>query len=193
MKSLPINQIRIIGGSLRGRKIHFTEISPDNALRPTPNRVRETLFNWVSTIIEESECLDAFGGSGALTFEAISRGAKHVTLIEKCPKTLKNIRENAERFGIPSTTLTTYSEDALTFLSKTTQMFDFIFLDPPFQSNLLVSAIELITQRNLLKPNGYLYIESDTPILIPNWHEHRLKKAGSVFFGLFNKPHHLKN
>ncbi len=186
-RSSSTSQVRIIGGSLRGRKVIFTESGQENALRPTPDRVRETLFNWLSSIIVDAECLDAFGGSGALSFEAISRGAKQVTVIEKCPQTLKDIKENADRFGL-STSLVTICDDTLTYLAKTTQKFDLIFLDPPFQSDLLMKCIECIAARNLLHKNGYIYLESSYPILSENmplgWEQYRVKKAGNVFYAL---------
>lgn len=183
------SQVRIIGGKLRGRKITFSEFAQENALRPTPDRVRETLFNWLSSVIVEAECLDAFGGSGALGFEAVSRGAKHVTIIEKCAHTFKNIQQNASRFTLSSSELTCLCEDTLTYLTNTTQTFDLIFLDPPFQSNLLFECINLIAARNLLKQNGSIYLESDFPIwpenMPSNWTQHRAKKAGSVYYELW--------
>lgn len=183
------SQLRIIGGSLRGRKIVFSEISSENALRPTPDRIRETLFNWLSSVIIEADCLDAFAGSGALSFEAISRGARHVTLIEKCDETLNNIRQNTERFSVEQALLTYRCEDTLAYLNQTTETFDIIFLDPPFQQHLLLPAIQLIAGRNLLRPNGYVYIESNEPLLPENkpveWVLYRAKKAGNVFYELY--------
>jgi 16S rRNA (guanine966-N2)-methyltransferase len=180
--------VRIIGGKLRGRKINFSEYAQENALRPTPDRVRETLFNWLSPVIVEAECLDAFGGSGALGFEAVSRGAKKVTIVEKCLHTFKSIQQNASRLGL-SSELTCLCEDTLTYLTNTTQTFDIIFLDPPFQGNLLAECFDLIAAKNLLKPKGYIYLESDSPIMpdnMPsNWTQHRAKKAGSVHYELW--------
>lgn len=194
-----LNQVRIIAGSLRGRKITFAESSQENALRPTPDRVRETLFNWLSTKILGAECLDAFAGSGALGLEAISRGAKHVTLLEKHPQIMKNIRENAERFKIEASQLTFSCIDTLAYLTQTSQTFDIIFLDPPFQQDLskslLMPSIQCIAQRGLLRSGGYLYTESSTPITQedtpPEWMPIRAKKAGNVYYGFFtvSAPH----
>ena len=187
----PTSQVRIIGGKLRGRKITFSEHDQENALRPTPDRVRETLFNWLSPIIGEADCLDAFGGSGALGFEAVSRGAKQVTIIEQCLHTLKNIQQNATRFGLLSSELHCICENTLSYLANTSQTFDIIFLDPPFQSMLLIESINLIVAKNLLKPKGYIYLESDALILPENmpsdWVQHRAKKAGNVYYELWCK------
>ncbi len=181
------NQIRIIGGTLRGRKIDFYQASEDTALRPTPDRVRETLFNWLSPVIFNAECLDAFGGSGALSFEAVSRGTTHVTLIEQCPKITKIIQENAERFNINKQQLSILCKNTLDYLAQTTQTFDLIFLDPPFQKNLLMPCIKLIAERNLLRENSFLYTESHEPIQLDakNWENFRAKKAGNVYYGLW--------
>ena len=189
------SQIRLIGGNLRGRKIHFCDFSQEG-LRPTPNRVRETLFNWLSTAIIEATCLDAFGGSGALSFEAISRGAKRVILLEKSPQILQAIKENAERFDLTSSELGSplvfSCTDALTYLAKTSDTFDIIFLDPPFQQDLLYPGIQCIAERGLLRSGGYLYMESHEPISPENipfsWKQIQAKKAGSVFFGLLHRP-----
>lgn len=186
------NQIRIIGGQWRGRLVNFAD-SPETALRPTPNRVRETLFNWLSSAIVGARCLDAFGGSGALGFEALSRGAKHVTMIESCSSTVNRIQENASLFKIVETDscLRILCQNALDYLAQTTETFDIIFLDPPFQANLLISAMQFIADRKLLHPKGYLYTENAA--LLPSgvtdnaWIYHRSKRAGGVYYNLF-KP-----
>lgn len=182
------SQIRIIGGEFRGRKINFlNDFSTGCELRPTPDRVRETLFNWLSQPIVNAECLDAFAGSGALSFEAISRGAKHVTSIEQSPSVAKDIQENTERFKINAIfqRLNILNTNTLDYLTQTTQTFDIIFLDPPFQKDLLKPSLLLIQQRRLLRSNGYLYVESNEPIELENWHCFRSKKAGNVYYGLF--------
>ena len=91
------SQLRIISGLLRGRKINF---EGENGLRPTHDRIRETVFNWLQPVIEKSDCLDVFAGSGAMGFEALSRGAKHVTFVDISKKAINNIQENAKRFGV---------------------------------------------------------------------------------------------
>lgn len=190
-----LNQIRIIGGQWRGRLLTFAD-SPETALRPTPNRVRETLFNWLSPVIVGARCLDAFGGSGALSFEALSRGAKHVTVIDSSLSTVNKIQENASLLKIKQNNdcLRIVHQDALDYLAKTTETFDIIFLDPPFLADLLIPAIHCITQRvadhQLLNAQGgYLYTES-AALLAPDltdlaWINHRSKQAGNVYYNLF--------
>lgn len=186
------NQIRIIGGQWRGRLLAFAD-SPETALRPTPNRVRETLFNWLSPVIVGAHCLDAFGGSGALSFEALSRGAKHVTVIESCLLTANKIQENALLLKIAKNDecLRVFCEDALDYLAKTSETFDLIFLDPPFLTDLLIATMQLIADRKLLHPQGYLYTESSallpSSVAEPAWINHRSQRAGNVYYNLF-KP-----
>ncbi len=185
------SEVRIIAGTLRGRKVMFQESHPMYALRPTSDRIRETLFNWLSPVIFNTECLDAFAGSGALSFEAISRGAKQVTLIEKCSQTIKHIQENAERFKIAPTQFNVLCRDTLDYLAETNQIFDIIFLDPPFQQSLLNPCIQLITSRGLIRSGGYVYTESAEPLSLENfpqcWGQTHAKKAGSVYYGLLQK------
>lgn len=178
------NKIRIIAGSLRSRQI----IIPDETLvRPTPNRIRETLFNWLREDIMNATCLDLFAGSGALGFEALSRGAKNVTFIEKDNRTLKNIKQNSEMLNI--TYATFIQNDALTWLKKSSQnRFDIIFLDPPYAENLIVPCLELTVTQQLLAPGAKIYIEHNQPLdemifpesltLLKN------QKAGKVYYGL---------
>lgn len=188
-----MGEVRIIGGEFRGRKITFSEFSPDAALRPTPDRVRETLFNWLMPIIVGADCLDAFGGSGILSFEAVSRGTNHVTLIENCPKTLKEIQQNRVRLKIAEQKIQLLCQDTLEYLAKTSQTFDVIFLDPPFQKNLLYPAIQLIAERQLLRPDGLVYVESgerfSEEMISENWEFFRSKKAGNVYYGLVKGNH----
>jgi 16S rRNA (guanine966-N2)-methyltransferase len=198
--------VRIIGGLYRGKKIHFPSI--DN-LRPTSDRVRETLFNWLMHDIQNAKCLDAFAGSGALGFEALSRGAAHVLLIESSAQAMASLKENSLAFKNSHTptcrALSAVSMDpadkprnvgvlellqanTLDFLKNTEEQFDIIFLDPPFKENYLQETIDLIQKRNLLKTGGYLYVESaQEPVLDPNiWKLLKSKKAGQVLYALFS-------
>lgn len=181
------NQVRIIGGSMRGRKITFCD-SPQEALRPTPDRIRETVFNWLTPHIQNAICLDAFAGSGALGFEALSRGARHVTWIDSSPKTVQEIKKNIEHFHLPLTHFNLCCMDTLAYLdSPSVQVpFDIIFLDPPFQKNLLIPCMQYIHKHHLLNTQGYLYSESSEPLInIPEyWQVFRSKKAGNVYYYL---------
>ena len=148
------NSLRIIGGIWRSRRIQFAE-HPE--IRPTPDRVRETLFNWIASSINNAVCLDLFAGSGALGFEAASRGAKQVILIEKdkaCIEMLENQRQllKAEQIEI-------LPQDALTYLQQTDNKFNLVFLDPPFKSELLSQSLQVLIERNLLRDHGFVYIE----------------------------------
>lgn len=150
------NTIRIIAGQFRGRKIHFPDIE---GLRPTPDRVRETLFNWLAPVISDANCLDLFAGSGALGFEAISRDAQHVIMIEASFDVTQQLYANRELLKCEN--LDIIQQEALKYLKETNEKFDIIFLDPPFQSNLLAKSMELIATRQLLNTDGYLYLEMD--------------------------------
>lgn len=178
------NKIRIIAGSLRSRII---TVPDESHVRPTPNRIRETLFNWLRDDIAGARCLDVFAGSGALGFEALSRGAKSVTFIENDNRTLKNIKQNSETLNITAAEF--IQAEALTWLKKTTQTtFDIIFLDPPYADNLIAPCLELLIASQLLAPGAKIYIEDNLPltdIVFPQsltlLHH---KKAGHVYYGL---------
>ena len=174
--------VRIIGGNYRGKKLSF---SAHASLRPTPARIRETLFNWLMHDIRKAACLDAFAGSGALGFEAFSRGAAQVTLIEQEPSAYQNLKNTAHAFSPQA--LTVLQKNTLNYLKKTGDSYDIIFLDPPFDSNLVFLCVQMLEQRPVLKPGGLLYIESAVaPVLNPViWDCLQLKKAGQVFYGLY--------
>ena len=173
------NSIRIIAGQFRGRKIHF----PDSeALRPTPDRVRETLFNWLSPVIADAKCLDLFAGSGALGFEAVSRGASEVVMIEESFEIAEQLYAN--RALLKCDHLEIIQQNALEYLAKKETTFDIIFLDPPFHSTLLEESLKLIIENHLLNKNGSLYIEMNKTQNIPdvfgNLRLLKEKKAGQV-------------
>ncbi|CAM2918018.1 16S rRNA (guanine(966)-N(2))-methyltransferase RsmD [Legionella worsleiensis] len=178
------HSIRIIGGQFRGKKIQFPEVE---GLRPTPDRVRETLFNWLMMDIKEARCLDAFAGSGALGLEAFSRGAAKVVFVEQSPIAHASLRQTLSQLNHPSLKL--IKTDALSYLNQCTEQFDVIFLDPPFAKNYIPQCMELIRQKQLLPPGGLVYIESSTATELDEqyWHQVKLKQAGQVIFGLFQK------
>lgn len=179
------NQLRIIAGQWRGRKISFLD---QEGLRPTPDRVRETLFNWVQGEIIGARCLDLFAGSGALGFEAASRGAAEVICIEQNQEALACLQQNAQALGANQITL--HKQDALTFLRQTefTRPFDLVFLDPPFASGLLPESCTLLEANGWLKPGATIYLEFGEAIdelkLPANWELFKHKKAGQVYYGL---------
>ncbi|MBM5812805.1 MAG: 16S rRNA (guanine(966)-N(2))-methyltransferase RsmD, partial [Gammaproteobacteria bacterium] len=175
--------LRIIGGEWRGRRIRF----PDRpGLRPTPDRVRETLFNWLSPRIADARCLDLFAGSGALGLEALSRGAAEVVFVES---------DAAAACALAATVMSltpargrVVAADALAFLHGEPRPFDVVFLDPPFGSGLLAAAIHALDTRGWLTPAGCVYVEApaaDGPPAWPGrWREHRSGRAGAVAFRL---------
>jgi 16S rRNA (guanine966-N2)-methyltransferase len=171
-------QVRIIGGEWRGRLIHFRE-APD--LRPTPSRVRETLFNWLGQTIPELTCLDLFAGSGALGFEALSRGAKTVVMVEKSADTARTLKDNAQRLGAGGARIVV--ADAQEWLDRNTERFDIIFLDPPFSGNLLERLLPRLGQH--LAPGGRVYCESPEGVSeSPIWMIVRSSRAGRVWHQL---------
>lgn len=178
------NRVRLIGGKWRSRLLNF----PDAAgLRPTPDRVRETLFNWLQPTLVGASCLDAFAGSGALGLEALSRGAESVVALETDRAALAALRDNATRLDAESFAL--LPVDALQWLARPAiQRFDIVFLDPPFASDLLESACQLLASHGWLLPNALLYLEAgqrlDTLPLPAHWEWLRAKQAGDVHYGL---------
>lgn len=156
-------------------------------MRPTTDRVRETLFNWLAPVIAGSRCLDCFAGSGALGFEAASRGAGAVCMLERSASVCRQLRANAARLG--DETVNIISGDALGWLSASpVSQFDVIFLDPPFGRGLLAPACDLLHRRGWLAPGALVYLEASAadglPPLPPGWLLLRDKRAGAVCFGL---------
>ncbi|GAA6134569.1 16S rRNA (guanine(966)-N(2))-methyltransferase [Oceaniserpentilla sp. 4NH20-0058] len=178
------NRLRIIGGQWRSRQLPFPDVE---GLRPTTDRVRETLFNWLQPYLPGANVLDVFAGSGALGLEALSREAGQVTLIEKNQKATKQLQDNIRTLNAQNSSI--HMGDALQILPTLAKAFDVIFLDPPFGKGLLPNCINTIEQHNLISPNGWIYIESEqalTELDIPkHWRLHREKKAGQVMLRLF--------
>lgn len=176
--------IRIIGGLYRGKKLHFPEVE---GLRPTPDRVRETLFNWLMNDIKEARCLDAFAGSGALGLEAFSRGASKVVFIEQSSQAHANLKKIITQFNSPNLKL--IKADTKLYLQQSAEQFDIIFLDPPFAQNYIPQCLNDIVQNKLLPQGGLVYLESPIAIEIDpkQWQQIKLKQAGQVIYGLFKK------
>ena len=172
------NTVRIIGGLWRSRLIEFPGAAD---LRPTPDRVRETLFNWLGQDLTGMECLDLFAGSGALGFEALSRGAASVIMVEKDPAALRALRDNAHKLG--ATGLTVVRGDALEFAGGARSRFDIVFVDPPYRLGMQIAALGLL--RGLLAEGGRVYVESDAAFEAPRgWAVFRRARAGNVHFHL---------
>ena len=149
------NSVRIIGGSWRSRLLHFPDLP---GLRPTPDRVRETLFNWLGQRLDGLRCLDAFAGSGALGFEAASRGAAHVLMLEQDARACETLRHNADALGVGNIEIV--RADALSYLRTQHGCFDVIFLDPPFDAGLLDEALRYAA--TCLNTGGRIYAEGSS-------------------------------
>lgn len=178
-------QLRIIGGQWRGRKLAFPDI-PE--LRPTPDRVRETVFNWLQADMTNSHCLDLFAGSGALGLEALSRGADSIVMVEQNQTAVNAIHENLATLNAGNK-CQVVKDDALAYLRRTPEKpFDIVFLDPPFDQSLLQPCIELLEQPGWLAKSALIYIEVNktlTRLPIPDsWQIHRSKIAGQVSYNL---------
>ena len=175
------NRLRIIGGRWRGSRIVFPPLA---AIRPSPDRVRETLFNWLQQPIVGARCLDLFAGSGALGLEALSRGAAHVTFVDREPQIGRHLAQTLERLG--SRDATVVVEDALRFLSRPPQPFDIVFLDPPFDSGVLEQVGSRL--QGWLAPGAYIYVECPAErslaTLPVQWRVQRTKRAGQVGYHL---------
>ncbi len=182
------NQFQIIGGRHRGRKFKFLEVT---SLRPTPNKVRETLFNWIQFELSGKVFLDLFSGSGALSFEALSRGARQVFSIEKDLRAFQQLEKN--RTLLNTGQIQFIHADALDFLTKNaTQPFDFILLDPPFHQKILEKSLTLLSKNGFLTSGCQLYLESEfkiTDSLLTNhlsqpFSIHKQKHSGQVHYCL---------
>ena len=175
--------LRIIGGRYRGRKL---SVPAHPGLRPTADRVRETLFNWLQPVIAGSRCLDLFAGSGALGFEAASRGAAEVFMIERSEPVTRVLTANAHNLGADQVQVR--RADALHWLSGTGKSFDIVFLDPPFEKGLMEPSCALLSSNGWLALRALVYLETSAnqalPALPTGWRLVRDKQAGQVRFAL---------
>jgi 16S rRNA (guanine966-N2)-methyltransferase len=178
------NKVRIIGGEWRSRILTFPS---EAGLRPTTDRVRETLFNWLGQTLEGKTCLDLFAGSGALGFEACSRGAKRVTLVERNPKVVAALRENAAKLGVQQADIV--CRESLAWLRVEAGVYDVIFLDPPFQAGLLDKLLPLLHPH--LNADGCAYVESGAVIISPPGMQIiKSGRAGQAYYGLLTRTEH---
>jgi 16S rRNA (guanine966-N2)-methyltransferase len=182
------NQIRIIGGEWRSRQIHFIEVP---GLRPTPSRVRETLFNWLQNEIPGSRCLDLFAGSGALGFEAASRGAKSVVQVEQDANACRALHANASKLNARQIKIV--NADVFRYLAtNAAESFDIVFLDPPFGQGLAAQACRWLEDKGWLNPDALVYAETEVggrllEEIPDNWRPLKSKTAGEVSYRLFSR------
>ncbi len=177
--------VRIIGGSHRGRRI---PIVADDSLRPTPDRIRETLFNWLAPVLPGARVLDLCAGTGVLGLEALSRGAAHCVAVEREPVLARAIATTAEAFGLTGR-LTLLTGDAAQALARLTDRFDVVFLDPPYPAMAWTALAEHLRQHDLLTPQARVYLEWPSALasapLPAHWQAEKASHAGAVRFGLF--------
>lgn len=175
-------QVRIIAGQWRSRRI---PVPNAEGVKPTSDRTRETLFNWLAPIIQNAHCLDLFAGSGILGFEALSRGASHVTFVDNNPGVIIHLQNTLEQLN---TTAEILHLDATKQFISQNKPFDIVFLDPPFHQNLLEPSCSWLEESGLLTDSAYIYIEVERGLAqlpIPeNWHTIREKVVGQVCYYL---------
>ncbi|MES9969415.1 MAG: 16S rRNA (guanine(966)-N(2))-methyltransferase RsmD [Candidatus Thiodiazotropha sp.] len=180
------SQVRIIGGTHRGRRLPFADLP---GLRPTGDRIRETLFNWLQPYIEGSSCLDLFAGSGALGLEAASRGASNVVMLDTAMAVVRQLTENKRKLGLDQVSV--IRADALQWLEQDATPFDIVFLDPPFVDNLLQPLCQRLSM-GWLTDGALIYMEDalsrDMPPLPEGWEMKKQKSAGQVHYGLAYAP-----
>jgi 16S rRNA (guanine966-N2)-methyltransferase len=173
------NRVRIIAGRWRSRLVKFP---PAAQLRPTPDRVRETLFNWLGQRLDGLACLDLFAGSGALGFEALSRGAARVVMVESDREVAGALRESARTLEAAGAEVV--QRDAMKFLEQNGERFDVAFLDPPYASDLAERALRKLPAH--LNPGARVYVETAKPLEAgPEWRALREDRAGAVRYALF--------
>lgn len=178
-------ELRIIGGQWRGRKLRFPSLP---GLRPSPDRVRETLFNWLAPEISGARCLDLFAGSGALGLEALSRGAGFCQFIDAADVATRRIEAHLTLLSCRDAQI--YCGDTQRWLKQPSDTtFNMVFLDPPFRQDLLNDCCSLLESNGWLTERAWIYIESATdepaPTVPPTWQLHRDKRAGQVAYRLY--------
>lgn len=179
------SQLRIIGGQWRSRKLAFT---PAQGLRPTSDRIRETLFNWLAPSIADARCADLFAGSGALGLEALSRGASHCDFVDSAAAATAQINTHLSSLDAQARAQC-HSCQANTYLQKGNHKLDIVFIDPPFGFNLVSPTIDQLVSSQILAPESLVYVETakdESLYGIPaNWTLHREKTAGDVSYRLY--------
>lgn len=179
------NTFRIIGGSCRGRRVAFDDRP---GLRPSPDRVRETVFNWLAADVPGARCLDLFAGSGSLGMEALSRGAAEAWFVDSDSRVVRRLKANLGELDLAGGRVV--RADAETFVDSRGPAFDLVFLDPPFGTGQLGRTLEKLAAGPRLAGNALVYLESpaDEPVAVPpGWREIRHKRAGRVAFRLLER------
>ena len=182
------NSIRIIGGEFRGRRLSFADAP---GLRPTADRLRETLFNWLQGRVEAAACLDLFAGSGALGLEALSRGAGFVRLVDQSRVVARQLRQNLRLLQAESRAEVVQGDAMRLLRQEADRSFDLVFLDPPFARDWLEDACGLLESNAWLRPGSWIYLEQDSnrqwPQTPAGWSLHREARAGQAACRLFRR------
>ena len=182
-KGSPSGRLRIVAGKWRSRRLPVAE---EPGLRPTSARIRETLFNWLASTIEGSRCLDLFAGTGALGFEALSRGAREVVFVENSARAAAALKESVKE--LEATGAHIHQADAIRYLKSEPEPFGIVFLDPPFADDLLEDLCRLLSEGNWLADGARVYLEQDRerplPALPDGWTIIYDKTAGQVRYAL---------
>jgi 16S rRNA (guanine966-N2)-methyltransferase len=179
------NQLRIVGGIWRGRRVSFAPVA---GLRPTPDRVRETLFNWLGASVGGARCLDLFAGSGALGLEAASRGAAAVVLVDGDALVVRMLHDQVRALNAPHVRIV--QAEAMHYLQGPAEPFDVVFLDPPFGQGLLPVCVRELDARGWLAPSAWVYLEAERGLQLPlpgRWAVHRSKAAGRLGYHLVRR------
>ncbi len=177
------NSFRIIAGQWRSRKLNFHAAQD---LRPTTDRIRETVFNWLMPVISGASCLDLFAGSGALGLEAASRGAGQVEMVEKNHKVLESLKQNITLLGAAQ--VHAVGDDAMHYLANNDIQFDIVFLDPPYRLQQLEKYAATLEERSRLKAGAYIYVEypkQQTFTAPASWAKEKTSMAGNVIYELY--------
>lgn len=176
-----MSRVRIVGGAWRSRLLEVAAVS---GLRPTPDRVRETLFNWLGQDLDRQRCLDLFAGSGILGFEAASRGAAEVVLVERDPRAFDALHKAAKT--LQASQVEIVRGDAVRFAQTTPRTFDGVFLDPPYKQGWIERVLPWLDR--LVVPDGWLYVESEAAVeQLGAWHAIKQGRAGQVHFHLMRR------
>ena len=177
------HQVRIIGGKWRGRRLPIPALA---GLRPTPDRIRETVFNWLQPVLNGASCLDAFAGTGVLGFEALSRGAAEVVMVDRSQDVVSLLLQAKQAFA--ATEANVYCADLPSGLRPHAKPFDVVFLDPPYLSHLVQPMCFYLEEHAFLAKEAYIYLEASALIkdndLPLNWQLQKAKCAGTVFYHL---------
>ncbi|WED21752.1 16S rRNA (guanine(966)-N(2))-methyltransferase RsmD [Vibrio sp. JC009] len=178
--------VRIIAGLWRGRKL---PVKDAEGLRPTTDRVKETVFNWLAMDVPAAKCLDLFAGSGGLGFESASRQAEQVTMLELNPEAHKQLLANIQL--LKTDRIEAVNTDALAYLKQQGSQYDVVFIDPPFRKGLLEETMQLLETNGWLADNAMIYIETEKELVLEgipeNWHLNKEKAAGQVCYRLFER------